>query len=432
MTGTVRTGAEGPPIRLGLRANWGQFWLLVGVNAFVGAMVGLERSVLPLLAETEFGLASKSAALSFIVTFGLVKAATNFFAGRLGDLLGRKRILVLGWLVGLPVPFLVIWAPAWSWVVFANVLLGINQGLAWSTTVIMKIDLVGPQRRGFAMGLNEFAGYLAVALSALATGYVAQAYGLRPEPFYLGIAFAGIGLGLSVLFVRETAHHAALEATSFAPEPTAGLTARTPSGAQVFALASWRHPALFSASQAGLVNNLNDGLAWGLFPLFFASAGLDVAAIGVLSFIYPAVWGVLQLWTGALSDRIGRKWLIASGMALQGAALFAIALSGGFWTWAAGASLLGGGTAMVYPTLLAAVGDVAHPSWRGSAVGVYRLWRDSGYAVGALMAGVLADVFGMPAAIASVAGLTFASGVLVAARMPETLAQHGMARGRRR
>ncbi len=415
------TGEVNGAIQLGLRANWRQFWLLVAVNAFVGAMVGLERTVLPLLAETEFGLPSASAALSFIATFGLVKALTNLFAGRLGDRLGRKRILLLGWLFGLPVPFLVIWAPTWSWVVFANVLLGVNQGLAWSTTVIMKIDLVGPKRRGMAMGLNEFAGYLAVALSALATGYIAQAYGLRPEPFYLGIACAAAGLGLTVFFVRETAHHAALEARSFAPAPGVVLPDPAASTRQIFALVSWRHPALFCVSQAGLINNLNDGLAWGLFPLFFASAGLDVATIGVLSFIYPAVWGVLQLWTGTLSDRIGRTGLIAGGMVLQGVALFAVAFSTGFWAWAAAAALLGAGTAMVYPTLLAAVGDVAHPQWRGSAVGVYRFWRDSGYVVGAVVAGVLADLAGMTTAIATVASITLMSGVLVVARMPETL-----------
>ena len=408
-------------IQLGLRANWRQFWLLVAVNAFVGAMVGLERTVLPLLAESEFGLLSTSAALSFIATFGVVKALTNVFAGRLGDLLGRRRILILGWLFGLPVPFLVIWAPTWSWVVFANVLLGVNQGLAWSTTVIMKIDLVGPKRRGMAMGLNEFAGYLAVALSALATGYIAQAYGLRPEPFYLGIACAAAGLGLTVFFVRETAHHAALEARSFTPPPGVELPPPAASTRQIFALVSWRHPALSCASQAGLINNLNDGLAWGLFPLFFASAGLDVATIGVLSFIYPAVWGVLQLWTGTLSDRIGRKGRIAGGMVLQGVALFAVALSTGFWAWAASAALLGVGTAMVYPTLLAVVGDVAHPQWRGSAVGVYRFWRDSGYAVGAVMAGILADLAGMTTAIVAVGSITLVSGVLVTARMPETL-----------
>jgi MFS family permease len=328
-------------------------------------------------------------------------------------------VLLAGWLFALPVPFLVIWAPTWSWIVFANVLLGISQGLAWSTTVIMKIDLVGPKQRGLAMGLNEFAGYLAVALAALGTGYLAQAYGLRPEPFYLGIAFSIVGLALSLLFVRETRDHVALEAQ--AHPPAAGGSGGPLTTRELFARASWRDPALSSASQAGMVNNLNDGLAWGLFPLFFAAAGLNLAQIGILGFTYPAVWGVAQLWTGALSDRWGRKGLIASGMLLQGVALAATALVSGFWPWIAAAALLGVGTAMVYPTLLAAIGDVAHPSWRGSAVGVYRLWRDSGYAVGALLAGVMADLYGMEWAIGAVALLTVASGLLVIARMPETL-----------
>ena len=408
-------------LALGLRENWRQFWLLVLVNAFVGAMVGLERTVLPLLAEAEFGVASKSAALSFIATFGVVKALTNFFAGRLGDRYGRRRVLLAGWLFALPVPLLVMWAPTWSWIVFANVLLGINQGLTWSTTIIMKIDLVGPKRRGFAMGLNEFAGYLAVAFAALATGYIAAAYGYRPAPFYLGIAFAAVGLALSLFFVRETQHHSALEEASFDERMTFGNYGGEVSARELFARVSWRDPALGSASQAGMVNNLNDGLAWGLFPLFFAAAGLDVAQIGVLSFTYPAVWGVLQLWTGAASDQLGRKWLIAGGMLLQGVALGAIALVRGFWPWMGAAALLGVGTAMVYPTLLAAIGDVAHPRWRGSAVGIYRLWRDSGYAVGALLAGVVADLFGMEWAIGVVALLTLASGLAVAWRMPETL-----------
>ena len=420
----IHQGDPAPTVALGLWDNWRQFWLLVLVNAFVGAMVGLERTVVPLLAQAEFGLASKSAVLSFIATFGVVKAATNFFAGRLSDIYGRKHVLLAGWLIGLPVPFLVIWAPSWSWIVFANVLLGLNQGLAWSTTVIMKMDLVGPKQRGFAMGLNEFAGYLAVALSALGTGYLAQAYGLRPEPFYLGIACAALGLAISLLFVRETRHHVALEARDFTSHPDVADHHAEPSTREIFARASWRDPALSSASHAGMVNNLNDGLAWGLFPLFFAAAGLDVAQIGILSFTYPAVWGVLQLWTGALSDRWGRKRLIAGGMLVQGAALAAIALVRGFWPWVAAAALLGAGTAMVYPTLLAAVGDVAHPRWRASAVGVYRLWRDSGYAVGALLAGVLADLFGMAWSIGAVALLTFGSGLLVFVRMPETLRAH--------
>lgn len=409
---------------LGLRANWGQFRLLVLVNAFVGAMVGLERTVLPLLAEAEFGLASRSAALSFIATFGVVKALSNFFAGRLSDRYGRRRVLLAGWLVGLPVPFLVMWAPSWSWIVFANLLLGINQGLAWSTTVIMKIDLVGPSRRGLAMGLNEFAGYLAVALAALGTGYLAQAYGLRPEPFYLGIGCAAAGFGISLLFVRETRHHVALEAPPLS-SPAGAAPGPAPGTRELLVRSAWRDPALAGASQAGLVNNLNDGLAWGLFPLFFAGAGLGVGEIGVLSFTYPAVWGVLQLWTGALSDRLGRKPLIAWGLLLQGAALAAIALVRGLWPWIGGAALLGVGTAMVYPTLLAAVGDVAHPRWRGSAVGVYRLWRDSGYAVGALVAGTLADRFGMAWAIGAVALVTVLSGLLVMWRMPETLPARG-------
>jgi len=410
-------------VRLGLSANRAQFALLVLVNAFVGAMVGLERTVLPLLAEAEFGIASHGAALSFIATFGAVKAVTNFFAGRLGDAYGRKRVLIAGWLFGLPVPFLVIWAPAWSWIVFANVLLGVNQGLAWSTTVIMKIDLVGPRRRGLAMGLNEFAGYLAVALAALATGVIAESVGLRPEPFYLGIAVVAVGLALSLLFVRETRGHAELEARQASGATGAesrGMVGHAGAG-EVFARVTWRDPALSSASQAGLVNNLNDGLAWGLFPIFFAAGGLTVGQIGFLSFTYPAVWGIAQLWTGAISDRWGRKRLIAWGMLLQGAALFAVALTSGFREWFAAAALLGLGTAMVYPTLLAAIGDVAHPRWRGSAVGVYRLWRDSGYAVGALLAGFLADRFGMGLAIAVIAGLTVLSGLGVAWRMPETL-----------
>lgn len=404
---------------LGLRANWRQFWLLVLVNAFVGAMVGLERTVLPLIADRDFGLASTTAALSFIATFGIVKALTNFFAGELGDRFGRRRVLIAGWLFGLPVPFLVIWAPNWWWIVAANVLLGINQGLAWSMTVIMKIDLVGPARRGFAMGLNEFAGYLAVAISAYATGEIASRYGLRPAPFYLGIAFAALGLSLSVLFVRDTMGHVAREASAATAASGVALdhSWRT---RDVFARVSWRDPALFSASQAGLVNNLNDGLAWGLFPLFFAAAGLSLRQIALLAFVYPATWGVMQLWTGALSDRVGRKWLIAAGMALQGCALVAMAVVHGVAPWLVTGLLLGVGTAMVYPTLLASIGDVAHPSWRARAVGIYRLWRDLGYAVGALTAGLLADAFGMTVSIAAIGVLTVASGVTVAIRMPET------------
>jgi MFS family permease len=405
---------------LGIRANLAQFSLLVVVNAFVGAMVGMERSILPAIAEQEFHLAARAAVLSFILVFGITKAGTNYVAGRLSDRIGRKHVLVLGWLIALPVPLLLMWAPSWSWVLVANVLLGVSQGLTWSTTVIMKIDLAGPQKRGLAMGLNEFAGYFAVAGSALATGYIAAAWGLRPQPFYLGIAFAVIGLLLSAVLVRETRHHVAREAEDHVPTSTQSQDA-APSQAEVFALTTWKHRDLSSVTQAGLVNNLNDGMAWGLFPLLFAASGLDIQRIGWLAAVYPGVWGVSQLFTGALSDKVGRKWLIAAGMWTQAAGIALTATSRSFAGFVAGAALLGVGTAMVYPTLLAAIGDVAHPSWRASSVGVYRLWRDLGYAIGAVVAGVTADLLGAAAAVWLVAGLTFASGLVVALRMTETL-----------
>jgi MFS family permease len=404
--------------QLGLRENLGQFSLLVGVNALVGGMIGQERTVLPLLATDEFGLTAFTATLTFIAAFGIVKAITNFFAGTLSDRLGRKPVLIAGWLIGVPIPLMLMWAPTWGWVVFANVLLGINQGLTWSTTVIMKIDLVGPAKRGFAMGLNEAAGYGAVAATALATGYIAQEWGLRPAPFFLGLAYAGIGLGVSVLFVRETRAHAHLEASHHVTINHALHDAL--STKEIFVLTSFKERALSSASQAGLVNNLNDGLAWGLFPLYFANAGLSVGHIGVLAAIYPAVWGLGQLITGGLSDRIGRKPLIASGMIVQGAAIAMIAATSSTAVWTIAVATLGAGTAMVYPTLLASIGDVAHPAWRARSVGVYRLWRDAGFAVGALLAGLLADLISLEAAIYAVAGLTVASGVLVIVRMYET------------
>jgi MFS family permease len=405
-------------IRLGIRANIGQFALLVGVNALVGGMIGQERTVLPLLGHDTFHLEAFTAALTFILAFGVVKAATNLVAGTLADRCGRKPILIIGWLVGLPIPVLLIWAPSWAWIIVANVLLGMNQGLTWSTTVIMKIDLAGPARRGLAMGLNEAAGYGAVAATALATGFLAAHYGLRPAPFFLGVAFAGLGLGLSALFVRETRGHARDEAARHI-ESSAHL-GRDLSTRQVFVLTSFRERSLSAASQAGMVNNLNDGMAWGLFPLLFARGGLSVAAIGILVALYPAVWGMGQVATGALSDRLGRKWLIATGMWLQALAIAVIAATKGFALWAIGSILLGLGTAMVYPTLLAAIGDVAHPRWRASSVGVYRFWRDAGFALGALLAGGIADLFGIAAAIWSVSLLTALSGVVVAARMYET------------
>ena len=409
-------------MQLGLRHNAAQFSLLVAVNALVGCMLGQERTVLPLIAEREFQLGAYTPALTFILAFGVAKAATNYLAGIWSDRYGRKPVLVVGWLVAVPVPLLLIWAPEWRWVVAANVLLGVSQGLTWSTTVIMKIDLVGPANRGLAMGLNEASGYVGVAATALATGYIAARYGLRPEPFYLGVVFAGLGLGLSTLTVRETSAHAALESAADAARPDVrtedlrcGLSDRA-----VFVQTSVREPALSAASQAGLVNNLNDGLAWGLFPVLFASAGLSVSRIGLLAALYPAVWGFGQLVTGRLSDRIGRKPLIVAGMGTQAVALGAVASGESFPTWAAAAVLLGAGTAMVYPTLLAAVADVAHPAWRARAVGVYRLWRDAGFAVGAVLAGLLADAYGVRAAVWGVAALTAASGVVVASRMYET------------
>ena len=405
-------------LRLGIRENLAQFSLLVLVNAFVGAMVGMERSILPAIAELEFDLAARTAVLSFIVVFGVTKALTNYLAGRFSDAWGRKVVLVAGWVVAIPVPFLLMWAPSWSWVLAANALLGVSQGLTWSTTVIMKIDLSGPKNRGLAMGLNEFAGYFAVAVSALATGWIAARYGLRPEPFYLGVGFAAIGLALSVFVVRETKHHVDHESRLAGGLPAEGI----PSPREVFWRTSLLDRELSSVSQAGLVNNLNDGMAWGLFPIVFAAAGMTLGQIGILAALYPAVWGLGQLFTGALSDRVGRKRLIVGGMWVQAAGIAVIAMSSGFAGFATGAVLLGAGTAMVYPTLLAAIGDVAHPTWRASSVGVYRLWRDLGYAFGAVIAGLVADAFGVGASMWTIAALTFASGSIVAVRMRETLA----------
>jgi MFS family permease len=401
------------PPQLGLRANRGQFSLLVGLNAFVGAMVGLERTVLPLLGEQEFGLTSKTAITSFIVSFGVTKAVLNLVAARLSDRIGRKPILVAGWVLALPVPFLIIAAPAWWWIDLANVLLGANQALAWSMTVIMKIDLVGPKRRGLALGLNEFAGYFAVGVTSWVTGYIAARSGLRPEPFYLGIGIAVVGLLGSIFLVRETRGHARLEAAAVA------TPADVPRLGRIFWVTSLGNASLFAACQAGLVNNLNDGMSWGIYPLFFAAHGLDVARIGVVKAVYPAVWGMLQIATGLLSDRLGRKGLIAWGMIVQAGGIWLTVLVPDYGAWLMGAVLQGLGTAMVYPTLLAAITDHAHPSWRASSLGVYRFWRDLGYAVGALVSGVVADVLGFEAAIHLVAAVTLASGIVVAWVMKE-------------
>ncbi|HEV8538508.1 MAG TPA: MFS transporter [Bacteroidota bacterium] len=442
--------------QLGIRANLPQFSLLILINAFVGAMVGMERSILPLIAEQEFGIGSHSAILSFLISFGVVKAFSNLFAGTFSDRAGRKRLLVAGWLFGIPVPFLLMWAPSWSWIVGANILLGVNQGLCWSTTVIMKIDLAGPKQRGMAMGLNEFAGYLAVALAAYFTAIIADQYGLRPAPFYLGAAIAVAGFLLSIFLVKETHHFATLESASqtgaerplepVTPNLSAeyvrqtrstmslgradvGLGSASSSTLQtnqlysfgdVFSLTSWKNANLFSCSQAGLVNNLNDGMAWALLPLFFASLGFSIGKIGFLAALYPATWGVAQLITGAMSDNVGRKWMIASGMWVQAAAIWLLVFETHYDFQIIALILLGIGTAMVYPTLLAAVSDASHPSWRASAVGVYRLWRDLGYALGAILAGILADRFGADRAILAVGALTFLSGVIVAIKFQET------------
>jgi MFS family permease len=398
---------------LGLRENWQQFSLLVLINAFVGGMVGLERTVVPLIGAEEFRIASTTIVVSFIVSFGVVKAVANLVSGHFADVYGRKLMLVLGWLVGLPVPFMIGWGPSWSWIVAANALLGINQGFAWSMTVIMKVDLVGPKSRGLAVGLNEFAGYVSVGVTAFLTGYIAQRYGLRPAPFFLGIAYAVLGLVLSLVLVRNTRGHVGVEISHAAP------AVETLNFWQIFRRASFGDRNLFAASQAGLVNNLNDGMSWGIFPLFFAVFGLSIERIGILKAIYPAVWGVLQVATGPLSDRWGRKGLIAAGMWVQAAALLLTAATRSFAWWALASVLLGLGTAMVYPTLIAAVSDASHPSWRARSLSVYRFWRDLGYAVGALAAGIIADIFGAAWAIAAIGVLTFASGVVVAAVMGE-------------
>lgn len=406
-------------IRLGLRENIGQFALLVAVNACVGGMVGMERSILPAIAGQEFQVTGRTAMLSFIAVFGLSKAITNYAAGRYADRVGRRPLLMGGWALAVPVPLLLMWAPSWAWIIAANALLGVSQGLTWSMTVIMKIDLVGPARRGLAMGLNECAGYVAVAAAAYATGGIAARTGLRPEPFYLGVALVIAGMTLSV-FVRETWGHSALESrTGRSAEGTrTGASPATSRG--IFWRTTWRDRNLSSVSQAGFVNNLNDGMAWGLFPLLFAAMGMDLAAIGVLAAIYPATWGLVQLGTGALSDRIGRKWLIVSGMWTQAGGIVVVTTADTFSGFAAGAALLGVGTAMVYPTFMAVIGDVAHPDWRATSLGVYRLWRDAGYVAGALLAGAAADAFGLSVAMQIIAIVTFLSGVVVALRMSET------------
>ncbi|HEX9377145.1 MAG TPA: MFS transporter [Actinomycetota bacterium] len=404
------TGHEdAPATRLGILANWRQFSLLVAINAFVGAMVGLERSVLPTLAKREFAVTSATFALAFLVAFGVVKAATNLVAGGLADRVGRKRLLVLGWLAAIPVPLLVLFAHSWSWIVAANVLLGINQGLAWSMTVVMKVDLAGPARRGLALGLNESFGYGAVALSAFAIAQLAVGHNPRHVAALLGLVVAGGGLLLSSVFVRDTAGHVETE-TGRERSPAVGIR-------DVVRRVSWSNRSMSAASQAGLVNNLNDALAWGLLPIFLASRGLSIQRIGVVAAVYPAIWALGQIGFGALSDRVGRKRPIVAGMLLQACAIALFPALDSYGGWIVAALLMGVGTALVYPALLAVIGDAAAPAWRAQAIGTYRLWRDLGYAVGGLVAGVLADALGMRTAFVAVAILTALSGLVVATRM---------------
>jgi MFS family permease len=394
-------------IQLGLKENWKQFTLLVIINAFVGGMVGLERSILPQIAEVEFDIAAKTAILSFIIVFGIVKAISNYFAGAFANKIGRKNLLVLGWIFGLPVPFMLMFAPSWNWIVAANVLLGINQGLAWSSTVVMKIDLVGEKQRGFAMGLNEFAGYLAVAIVAFLTGYIASEYGLRPYPFVLGIVLVVLGLLGSIFLIKDTRKHVATE-NSYSEIPLLKKN---------FWETTWKHPNLGSVTQAGLVNNLNDGMAWGIFPILLASKGFSLEAIGIVTAIYPAVWGFGQLFTGKMADIYNKKHLLFLGMFLQSIALGLFLFAGSLTHYIILSAILGWGTAMVYPTFLATVAENTHPHDRANSVGIFRLWRDMGYAIGAILTGLIADALGLEASIMSIAFLTLASAMVIAIRM---------------
>ncbi len=394
-------------VKLGLKETWQQFTLLVIINAFVGGMIGLERSILPRIAEVEFHIAAKTAILSFIVVFGIVKAITNYFSGALANKLGRKNLLTIGWLVGIPVPFILMFADNWNWIIVANILLGINQGLAWSSTVVMKIDLVGEKQRGFAMGLNEFAGYIAVALVAFFTGWVASEYGLRPYPFYIGVVLCLLGFFSSWLLIKDTKHHIAAEAT----------VSKIPRLSNVFWQTTWKNKNLGSVSQAGLINNLNDGMAWGLFPILLASKGFNIAHIGIVTAIYPAVWGIGQLFTGKMADHFCKKDLLFLGMLLQGLALIALIFAESMTHFVLLSSVLGWGTAMVYPTFLATVAENTHPADRANSLGVFRLWRDLGYAIGAVLTGVIADAFGINTSIVAIGLLTLLSAMVILYRM---------------
>ena len=394
-------------VQLGLKENWKQFTLLVIINAFVGGMIGLERTIIPQIAEADFGLAAKTAILSFIVVFGVTKAITNYYTGALANRLGRKNLLIIGWLIAIPVPIMLIYAPNWNWIIAANILLGINQGLTWSSTVVMKIDLVGEKDRGFAMGLNEFAGYLALAAIAFLTGWIANNYGLRPYPFYVGIAMAIVGLLLSWLFVKDTHKHVLLEATS----------SNIPKLKRIFWETTWHHKNLGSITQAGLVNNLNDGMVWGLFPLLLVSKGFDLHQTGIIVATYPAVWGIGQLFTGKLADKYCKKTLLFLGMFLQAIALLGMVGANTFSAFMILSSLLGIGTAIVYPTFLAAISDYTHPDQRPKSIGIFRQRRDLGYSIGAILTGLIADQFGLVAPILAIGILTLVSSFIIKFRM---------------
>jgi MFS family permease len=394
-------------VQLGLKENWQQFTLLVIVNAFVGGMVGLERSILPQIAEVEFHIAAKTAILSFIIVFGIVKAITNYFTGALANRAGRKNLLTIGWLIGIPVPFILMFADSWSWIVTANILLGINQGLTWSSTVVMKIDLVGEKQRGFAMGLNEFAGYIAVAVVAFCTGWIASVYGLRPFPFYIGIILAFAGFFTSWLMVKDTKHHVSVETA----------TSHVPKLKKIFWETTWKNKNLGSVTQAGLINNLNDGMAWGLFPVLLAAKGFTIAQIGLVTAVYPAVWGTGQLFTGKMADHFCKKDLLFWGMLLQGLSLVVLIFAVTMTHFIILSSILGWGTAMVYPTFLATVAENTHPTDRAKSLGIFRLWRDSGYAVGAVLTGIIADTLGISASIIIIGLLTILSAAIIFFRM---------------
>ncbi len=394
-------------VQLGLKENWKQFTLLVIINGFVGGMVGLERSILPRIADIEFHIAAKTAILSFIVVFGIVKAITNYYTGTLANRFGRKNLLVVGWIVGIPIPFILMFAPSWSWIIAANVLLGINQGLAWSSTVVMKIDLVGDKQRGFAMGLNEFAGYIAVAFVAFLTGWIASEYGIRPYPFYLGIVLVILGLLGSIFLVKDTKHHVAKETTTNTVAPLANIFMDT----------TWKHPNLGSVTQAGLINNLNDGMAWGIFPILLATKGFTIGEIGVVTAVYPAVWGIGQLFTGKMADYFCKKDMLYIGMLLQAIALVVLVWAQTLFHFVFLSSILGWGTAMVYPTFLATVAENTNPQDRAKSIGIFRLWRDLGYAIGAILTGIISDLISINAAILFIGLLTFGSAMIIHYRM---------------